>query len=171
MEDVGIFYGIYSCHLVYFPRCTKKNLATLAQTYFQSYSIGFLTPVITVSSFAARSLVKNWQLRLRSEEWRRGRGQGCHIFLGAWYRNRKNVPDEHKVYLMVIKHPICPENITDGHKIYTNILQSKAPQNLPKLGFWVWKLTIWQPWRAARSPVQSLKVTKNWFLAGTDSLA
>jgi hypothetical protein len=28
---------------------------------------------------------------------------------------------------------------------YINIIQSKALQNLPKLGFLVWKETIWQP--------------------------
>jgi hypothetical protein len=27
-----------------------------------------------------------------------------------------------------------------------NIFQSKALQHLPKLGFLVWKQTIWQPW-------------------------
>jgi hypothetical protein len=29
---------------------------------------------------------------------------------------------------------------------YTNIFQSKALQNLPKLGFLVWTETIWKPW-------------------------
>jgi hypothetical protein len=29
---------------------------------------------------------------------------------------------------------------------YTNNLHSKALQNLPNLGFLVWKYTIWQPW-------------------------
>jgi hypothetical protein len=29
---------------------------------------------------------------------------------------------------------------------YTNIFHSKALQNLPKVGFLVWKHTIWQPW-------------------------
>jgi hypothetical protein len=29
---------------------------------------------------------------------------------------------------------------------YTNIYHSKAIQNLPKLGFLVWKQNIWQPW-------------------------
>jgi hypothetical protein len=28
----------------------------------------------------------------------------------------------------------------------TSIFHSKALQNLPKLGFLVWKQTIWQPW-------------------------
>jgi hypothetical protein len=31
---------------------------------------------------------------------RRARPQGCQIFLGAWYQNRKNVPKEHKMYQM-----------------------------------------------------------------------
>jgi hypothetical protein len=29
---------------------------------------------------------------------------------------------------------------------YTKIFRSKTFQNLPKLGFLVWKQTIWQPW-------------------------
>jgi hypothetical protein len=45
------------------------------------------------------------------------------------------------------------QNIPNGGKIermaikYTNIVNWKTLQNLPKLGFWVWKCTIWQPWR------------------------
>jgi hypothetical protein len=33
---------------------------------------------------------------------------------------------------------------------YVNIFHWKALQNLPKLGFWVWKYTIWQPCIYAR---------------------
>jgi hypothetical protein len=29
---------------------------------------------------------------------------------------------------------------------YTNIFHWKSPQNLPKLGYLVWKYAIWQPW-------------------------
>jgi hypothetical protein len=64
--------------------------------------------------------------------------QGCQIFLGTWYQNRKkctkwtqNVPNGHKISQMSV-------NIPNGHK-YINIFQSRALQNLPKLGFWVWK--------------------------------
>jgi hypothetical protein len=32
--------------------------------------------------------------------------------------------------------------------IYTKIFHSKTLQNLPKLGFLVWKQTIWQPCRS-----------------------
>jgi hypothetical protein len=40
----------------------------------------------------------------------------------------------------------------NGYKIdqmaikYTNIYHCKTLPNLPKLGLWVWKETIWQPW-------------------------
>jgi hypothetical protein len=33
--------------------------------------------------------------------------RGCQIFLGTWYQNRKNVPNQHKMYPMVIKYPKC----------------------------------------------------------------
>jgi hypothetical protein len=29
---------------------------------------------------------------------------------------------------------------------YNNLFHSKALQNLPKLGFFVWKYTMWQHW-------------------------
>jgi hypothetical protein len=39
---------------------------------------------------------------------------------------------------------------------YTNIFHSKALQNLPKLGFLVWKQTIWQPCSCVREEMASL---------------
>jgi hypothetical protein len=45
----------------------------------------------------------------------------------------------------------CPLKIPNGSKLfqmvikYTNIFDSKALQNIPKLGFLVRKYTIWQP--------------------------
>jgi hypothetical protein len=71
--------------------------------------------------------------------------QGCQIFLVHYTKSGNNVPDEHKMYQMNTK---CHGH---GHKIfqmaikYINIFQSKALQNLPKLGFLVWKQTICQP--------------------------
>jgi hypothetical protein len=41
------------------------------------------------------------------------------------------MPDGYKMDLMALK--------------YTNIFHRKTVQNLPKLVFWVWKQTIWQP--------------------------
>jgi hypothetical protein len=49
----------------------------------------------------------------------------------------KNVPNEYKMYQMVTKYPTSPQKIPNGNKIYTNIFQSKALQNRPKLGFLV----------------------------------
>jgi hypothetical protein len=43
---------------------------------------------------------------------------------------------------------------------YINIFQSKALQNLPKLGFLVWKETIWQPWSSG--PSQSFEYLPTW---------
>jgi hypothetical protein len=39
---------------------------------------------------------------------------------------------------MAVKYSKWPKN--------TNIFHSKALPNIPKLGFLVWKYTIWQPW-------------------------
>jgi hypothetical protein len=62
-----------------------------------------------------------------------------------------NIPECEKIYQLTIK-------LLNGHKLYkmavnilqmdityTNIFDFKALQNLPKLGFLVWKYTIWQP--------------------------
>jgi hypothetical protein len=34
--------------------------------------------------------------------------QGCQIFVGKWYQNRKNVPKERLMYKVVIKYPNWP---------------------------------------------------------------
>jgi hypothetical protein len=34
--------------------------------------------------------------------------QGCQIFLGAWYQNRKKCTKWTQLYKMVIKYPQCP---------------------------------------------------------------
>jgi hypothetical protein len=47
--------------------------------------------------------------------------------------HRIHIPNDRKIYQMTIT--------------YTSIFHSKALQNLPKLGFLVWKQTIWQPWK------------------------
>jgi hypothetical protein len=50
---------------------------------------------------------------------------------------------------MATKYTKWPQNIPNGHKIYQIALQyqyhCKTLQNLPKLGFLVWKYAIWQP--------------------------
>jgi hypothetical protein len=61
--------------------------------------------------------------------------QGCQIFLGTWYQKRKNVSNEHNAYQMVIGYSKWPKNRPNGKKL----------QNLPKLGFLVWKFVIWHP--------------------------
>jgi hypothetical protein len=56
-----------------------------------------------------------------------------------------------KIYQMTTKYIKWPLNISNGRKIdqmvikYINIFHSKTLQTLPKLGFLVWKQTIWQP--------------------------
>jgi hypothetical protein len=46
--------------------------------------------------------------------------QGCQIFRGTTYQNGKTVPNDPKRYQLVTE--------------YTNIFNSKALQNLPKVG-------------------------------------
>jgi hypothetical protein len=71
--------------------------------------------------------------------------QGCQIFLGAWHQSWKkctkwthNVLSGHRISQMFIKYSKRPLK-------YINILQSETVKSFPRLGFWVWKQTIWQP--------------------------
>jgi hypothetical protein len=48
---------------------------------------------------------------------------------------------------MAIKYTEWADIFTERPKFtYTNIVRCKTLQNWPKLGFLVWKYTIWQPW-------------------------
>jgi hypothetical protein len=65
----------------------------------------------------------------------------------SWYM----IPKLEKMYQMNTKCIQWARHIPNVHKIfqmarkYFTIFQSQALQNLPKLGFLVWKQTIWQP--------------------------
>jgi hypothetical protein len=54
---------------------------------------------------------------------------------------------------------------------YTNIFHCKTLQNLPRLGFLVWKQTIWQPWwsdqNVTLSVVEHSMLLVNWTFSGT----
>jgi hypothetical protein len=73
----------------------------------------------------------------------------------SWYI----IPKRGKMYQMNTKCTEWLKNIPNGCKIfqiainYINIFQSRALQNLPKVGFLVWKETIWQP---CRPPILTL---------------
>jgi hypothetical protein len=70
--------------------------------------------------------------------WRqcRDHNQDCQIFLGTKYQNGRILPNNHKIYPKFMK--------------YTKIFHYMSLQNLPKLGFFVWKYAIWQPWSQLR---------------------
>jgi hypothetical protein len=59
---------------------------------------------------------------------------------GKIYQITATLPNGHKIYQMTVCKTL---QITIK---YTSIFYSKVLQNLPKLGFLVWKQTIWQPW-------------------------
>jgi hypothetical protein len=86
--------------------------------------------------------------------------QGCQIFLGPKYQNGG------KIYQITTKYTKWPLNISNGRKIdqmvikYTKIFHCKTIQNLPKLGFLVWKQTIWQP--CSRGPNHEKTFLRGW---------
>jgi hypothetical protein len=69
----------------------------------------------------------------------------ARFFSGTTYQNEKNI------YQKTIKYTKWPQNIPKGVTIgpmaikYTIFFHCKTLQNLSKLGFLVWKCTIWQP--------------------------
>jgi hypothetical protein len=71
------------------------------------------------------------------------------FFLLKYTKMGWNVPKDHTI----TKWPL---NVTKGRKVfqmamlYTNIFHLKAPQNIPKFGYLVWKYNIWQPWPTRR---------------------
>jgi hypothetical protein len=69
----------------------------------------------------------------------------------SWYMIPKpelNVPNEQKMYQMVIRYPKCPLNIPNGHNVHISIFSiltlSKIYQNWKIFG--LKKQTIWKPW-------------------------
>jgi hypothetical protein len=65
-----------------------------------------------------------------------------------------NVPKPGRIYVITSKiknsNKICQMYIVCIFQMdieYTNLFHSKTLQNLPKMGFWVWKYTIWQTWQ------------------------
>jgi hypothetical protein len=87
------------------------------------------------------------QIRKMLRQFSRLDRQGCQIFLCTRYQNGKMY-----TYQIIINVSKWPQNIPYGRKTdqivikYTNIFHCKTLQNLPKLGFLVWKYAIWQPW-------------------------
>jgi hypothetical protein len=70
--------------------------------------------------------------------------QGCQIF---WY----NIPKRVEIHPAITKLPNLHKIYQNGCNMfataikYTNIFDSKALRNIPKLRLLVWKQTIWQP--------------------------
>jgi hypothetical protein len=58
-----------------------------------------------------------------------------------------NISNIDKIFQMAVK--------------YINLTQSKTLQNLPKLGFLVWKQTIWQPWSHHANKLESGAIQMN----------
>jgi hypothetical protein len=113
--------------------------------------------------FYLHFLVKKWQLRVFGAflEFFRFHEMtsraGLPVFSWTQYTKMvKKLPNYHNITKW-------PQNISHGRKIfqmtikYTNIFNSKALQNLPKLEFLVIKYTIWQPWSRDCFALSSMK--------------
>jgi hypothetical protein len=85
--------------------------------------------------------IRNVDLQVTFQVFRRV----ARFFLTQYIKTRENIPNNHNIAKW-------PKDIPNDRKIfsmaikYTSIFQSKVLQNLPKMGFLVWKQTIWQPW-------------------------
>jgi hypothetical protein len=100
------------------------------------------------------------------------RRKNCILEAGLPNFSRYKIPKRGKIYQMITKCTKLPQKIPNGRKIdqtakkYTNIFNCKTLHNLPKLGFLVWKYTIWQPWQEVIVvlQVQFLASRLNWGL-------
>jgi hypothetical protein len=124
----------------------------------------------TVSAEIARSALKSHQCRRSSKafrtracdlQWQQSpfflrparvllQTRVARFFLTHDSKIGRNIPQYHKIYHSTTKYTKLPQNIPEGSKIRqnviknTNIFHCKTLQNLPNLGFLVWKYTIWQ---------------------------
>jgi hypothetical protein len=101
-----------------------------------------------------------------------GSTQGCQIFLGTTYQNRKSIPNHYKINQMSIKYIGIPNGcqIEQMSIKYIEIFRSKTLQKLPKFVFLVWKFTFLQPcvkggWWKSNLMVQTVERIFNmhWF--------
>jgi hypothetical protein len=89
----------------------------------------------------------------------------------SWHK----IPKRRKIYQTTTKYTKWPWNISNSSKIdqmvikNTKIFHCQTLQNSPKLGFLVWKQTIWQPCRAAvkwgatvRRPIEKSLTMFTW---------
>jgi hypothetical protein len=72
-------------------------------------------------------------------------GAGLPDFSWRNIPKRENI-QKTKLYQMTKLYAKWTQKYQMGAK-YTNLLHSKALQKLTKVGFWLWKYTIWQPGR------------------------
>jgi hypothetical protein len=70
----------------------------------------------------------------------------CTIMTTKYTKWPQNATNDHKIYQMTTKYTKWPQNIPKDHNIYqmgirfTNIINCKTLQNLPKLWLWVSKI-------------------------------
>jgi hypothetical protein len=63
----------------------------------------------TLSRFSqvGKKIIKKKQINKKGCRVSEAPEQGCQIVLDAVYKNEKNVPNEYKMYQMVLKYPKC----------------------------------------------------------------
>jgi hypothetical protein len=116
-----------------FLPCTSNNVAAVSTP---SFMVTFVGNDGCVTPSRLGRAVSHW--------WWPSRIRVARFLLVHDAKTGKNVPNEQIMYQMVMKYPyVCIIFQMDRTNI--NTFQSEALQNLPKLGFSVWKPTIWQP--------------------------
>jgi hypothetical protein len=67
-----------------------------------------LYKILNCSSSVIRQFLIDSFLNLKRHERVRSDEQGCQIFLGTIYQNGKNIPNEPKIYKMILKYTKWP---------------------------------------------------------------
>jgi hypothetical protein len=137
------FYGLWNLKPSW-GRCYDHNFLRFLLIFGEkNWRFSKKTPNVMIKFF--HNLALFWVKNTNFFNWNSApRIQGCQIFPGTIYQNGENIPNLPQLCQMYW-------NIPNGREIfqmaikYTNFFHFKALQNVPKLEFWVWKYTIWQP--------------------------
>jgi hypothetical protein len=163
--------------------CAKKNLATLARSSihtmdnvllclrFQSQFRADKTRSLTFSKSNSRFENSNFPESVSSQLFFLSSGPGLPDFY------RCNTPKRGTIYQMSTKCTKWPYYIPFGHKI--DKMGIKIPissifkifQNLPKLGFLVWKYTIWQHCDPGKTSTSFSTFESSWLFGSATACA
>jgi hypothetical protein len=113
-----ILYGVVCGPLVYFSRfgmfCPRKIWQPCIHAIWKLSRDRrvFARKPFSIFDHDVISLMEATQIRFKEQNvMEMSEIQGCQIFRGTTYQNGENLPNDHKIYQMVVKYSKWPQNI------------------------------------------------------------